>query len=295
MREGIPLEIFTRLSLVNSDFEVIGIYPYEYISRERDAVERSVDIYASRDSVYSEEGKQPLYERNHLLVEVKQRRAGVEWIFSTLPKSKKDWSIAGDVIPVANSGFEIRPTEGGLTNSGNPKDVANAIAQLNEAYMPFTLGLRQGGSIEMPGYSRRYAANKGHDYVWLLLVTNAKLKYFIPPEIFHEIGSSADHEQGLFKEVPWVAFQPEASISMRYHQEETIQRSGYRHTIKPDSVERHVVDAERKHTHEVHVVRYDHLPAFVALVNDPPRMKSIQFSLSVGGGPATNFAVGSET
>jgi hypothetical protein len=178
MREGIPLEIFTRLSLINSDFEVIGIYPYDYISRERDAVERSVDIYASRDSVYSEEGKPPLYERNHLLVEVKQRRAGVEWIFSTLPKSKKDWSIAGDVIPVANSGFEIRPTEGGLTNSGNPKDVANAIAQLNEAYMPFTLGLRQGGSIEMPGYSRRYAANKGHDYVWLLLVTNAKLKYF---------------------------------------------------------------------------------------------------------------------
>jgi hypothetical protein len=292
MREGIPLEIFTRLALINNNFEVFGIYPYEYISRERDTIERSVDVYAVRDSVYSADGGVPLPERNHLLVEAKQRRPGVEWIFSTLPQSRKDWSIAGDSIPIANSGFELRPTESGLSNSGNPKDVVNAISQLNEAYMPFTLGLRQGASIETPGSSRKYSANRGHEYVWLLLVTNAKLKYFTPPEHFHEVGISAEQEHGLFKEVPWVAFRPEASLSLRYHQEHTIQRSGVRHTMKPDSVERLVIDAEKEHTHEVHIVRYDHLSAFVALVNDPPRMKSIQFSLSVNGGPATNFTVG---
>jgi hypothetical protein len=212
--------------------------------------------------------------------------------FLNAAKIKERLSIAGDTIPVANSGFELRPTESGLSNSGNPKDVVNAIAQLNEAYMPFTLGLRQGASIESPGLSRKYSANKGHEYVWLLLVTNAKLKYFIPPETFHEIGISSEHEQGLFKEVPWVAFRPEASLSLRYHQEHTIQRSGVRHTMKPDSVERLVIETEKEHTHEVHIVRYDHLPAFVALVNDPPRMKSIQFRLSVDGGPATNFTVG---
>jgi hypothetical protein len=185
MREGIPLEIFARQALINERFEVFGIYPYEYYNRERDISERSVDIYASRDSAYASAddpaGRRGRLERNHLLVEVKQRRAGVEWIFSTLPKSEATWSIAGASIPIVNSGFERRPSETGLSTNANPKDVINAISQLNQAYVPFIIGLRQGASMGVRGFSRTYAAPNRSDITWLILITNARLRYFAPP------------------------------------------------------------------------------------------------------------------
>ena len=45
MREGIPLDIFSRLALLENDFEVFGSYAYTLYDKDRDEVERSVDIY----------------------------------------------------------------------------------------------------------------------------------------------------------------------------------------------------------------------------------------------------------
>ena len=53
MREGIPLEIFSRSALIENEFEVIGQYPYDMHDRERGQVERSIDIHAMKDSVYT--------------------------------------------------------------------------------------------------------------------------------------------------------------------------------------------------------------------------------------------------
>jgi hypothetical protein len=91
MREGVPLEIFSRLALMHAGYDVFGTYSFVYKNGESTEIERSVDIYAVRDSVYTvPEGKRKISgqswpERQHMLVEVKQRKAGVEWVFSKKP------------------------------------------------------------------------------------------------------------------------------------------------------------------------------------------------------------------
>lgn len=294
MREGLPLEIFSRLSLINAEYDVFSIYPFDYYSREKGLIERSIDIYASKDSTYTvpEDGGrmagQSWPERDHLLVEIKQRRKGVEWVFSTLPKSKKDYSIAGDEIPVANSGFELRPNENGLSSKGNPKDVNNAISQLNQSYMPFELGIHTKDTLELPGSMRQYASLNGKDHIWLLLITNAKLTYFTPPTKFDNLESESEPEEKFFKEVPWIVFRPEPSTALRYHQE-TLIRNADLSTLSADKVG--FLDLIAKHSHEVHIINYDHLHEFLSLVKDPPRLKSIQFNLSVDDKHESNFTV----
>lgn len=294
MREGLPLEIFSRLSLIDSEYEVFPIYPFDYNSRDNGEVERSVDIYACKDSTYTvpdDGGRmagQSWAERDHILAEIKQRKKGVEWVFSTLPKSKKDFSLAGNEIPVANSGFELRPNKNGLSNKANPKDVNNAISQLNQAYMPFQLGLFTKDALELPGCMRQYASHNGKDTIWLLLITNAKLVHFAPPENFHDIDSNDGVEENQFNEVPWIVFQPEPSISLRHHQEHAIRKSNLS-SVSEDK--RGVLELMAKHTHEVHIINYDHLHEFLKLVSDPPRLKSIQFSLSVDGKNESKFSI----
>jgi hypothetical protein len=87
-------------------------------------------------------------------------------------------------------------------------------------------------------------------------------------------------------------FQPEPSIGLRYHQAETIKRAkekAQNGRAKPDWG---LIEFIANRTHEVHIVNYDHLSTFVGLVNDPPRLQTIQFSLSVNGGSPTTFKIG---
>lgn len=318
MRAGIPLEIFSRQSLIEANFEVFGIYPFEYINRQNELTERSVDIYGARDTVYTvpegsgQRSGESWPERIHLLVEIKQRRKGVEWVFSTLPISMKQYSIAGAEIPVANSAFELRANESGSGNSVNPNDVNNAISQLNQSYMPFKIGLITNLSIEFPGMSKQYAIHNGRDHVWLLLITNTPLKYFTPPDKFSDIGLSPDHDSVLFKEVPWVAFQPEPSLSLKYHQRESIKRAKEAHppdaakgfppptafgahrfqSAQPAGLNWEILEYMINVGHEIHIVNYNYLSKFLELVNDPPRIKKIQFELSVDGKHRTKFEIG---
>ncbi|MFZ5865772.1 MAG: hypothetical protein ACOYXY_07825 [Thermodesulfobacteriota bacterium] len=153
MREGLPLELFTRAALLANDYQVHGYYSFHLMNQDGSKTERSIDIYASRKSTYTvPPGKgsrsgETWPERNNLLVEIKQRRPSVRWLFCLLPTAKKAWSVAGPDVPVVNAGFELRPTDGGYKTSGNSKDVMNAIAQVNEAYIPFV-------SPHLPGAQR---------------------------------------------------------------------------------------------------------------------------------------------
>ncbi len=296
-REGIPLEIFCRLALLENGYEVFGLYHYDMHDRERGIVERSVDVYAVKDSVYSvpadggRRAGESWPERNHLLVESKQRRDGVEWIFCALPTSRKKFSVAGKGVPVANAAFELRQAEGGRAQD-NPNSIANAISQLNQAYVPFHLGLENGAQIEWPGGSRQYASSNKKDATWLLLVTNAELYYFEPPQSFTDMSNRASVEDAHFRKVPWIVFQPEATSGLRYHQN-TATRLAATLEDEPTQANRRLSISEMmsKFSHEVHVVNYAHLSMFLGLVADPPRLKSIQISLSTPGQPRSIFEI----
>lgn len=301
MREGLPLEIFSRAALMERDFRVFGLYPYQYFSENQTDVERSIDIYAMRDSVYTVPDGQGRMsgkswpERNHLLIEVKQRRLGVEWIFAQKPASFQGLNVAGSNVPMANSGFEIRPSETGVTGSANPRDVNNAIAQLNQAYLPFYVDLLAHRSFEAPGTSWRYSSLNGKDHVYLILITNAKLRYFSPPPKFSEISGNATEEEALFTEVPWVIFQPEHTPGLQYHQQRVVRAAQDSKEVKP--IEDTSVDGVgllqflAKHTHEIHIINFDHLDKVVDLVKDPPRIERIQVNLSVDGAPPFSITI----
>lgn len=300
-REGIPLEIFCRLALLENGFEVFGLYHYDMHDRERGAVERSADVYAAKDSVYTvpadggPRAGESWAERNHLLVESKQRRDGVEWIFCALPTSRKIFSVAGKDVPVANTAFELRQAEGGGRAQENPNAIANAIAQLNQAYIPFQLGLENGAEIEWPGRSRQYASPNRKDATWLLLITNAELQYFEPPNNFTDMGQRASVEEAHFRKVPWIVFQPEATSGLRYHQLTSIRLAATSEDNptppRPQTRRFKTSELMAKFSHEVHVVNFAHLSTFLELVADPPRLKSIQISLSSPGQPPSTFEI----
>jgi hypothetical protein len=301
MREGLPLEIFSRMALMERDFQIFGLYPYQYFSESQTAVERSIDIYAMRDSVYTVPDGRGLMsgeswpERNHLLIEVKQRRPGVEWIFAQKPTSFQSMSVAGSDVPVANSGFEIRPSEAGLSSSANPKDVNNAIAQLNQAYLPFYVDLLSHHSFEAPGRSWRYSSTNGKDHIYLILVTNAKLRFFSPPTKLSEIQGNPTQEVEFFPEVPWVIFQPEHTVGLQHHQQRVVAAAKTSNEVKPlaetniDGLS--VLNFMVKHAHEVHIINFDHLDKVVDLVKNPPRIERIQVNLSVNGAPPFEITV----
>jgi hypothetical protein len=102
MREGLPLELFTRASLLDNGYEVHSYYLYHLINPDGSKTERSVDIYASGEITFTVPEGEGLMsgkswpERNSLLVEIKQRRGNVLWLFCLLPTSQKKWSIASD-------------------------------------------------------------------------------------------------------------------------------------------------------------------------------------------------------
>jgi hypothetical protein len=304
MREGLPLEIFSRMALMERDFQVFGLYPFQYLSESQTAVERSVDMYAVRDSVYTvPEGRgrmsgQSWPERNHLLVEVKQRRLGVQWIFAQKPTSFQPLSIAGTGVPVANSGFEIRPSEAGANTGANPKDVNNAISQLNQAYLPFYVDLLAHRSHEAPGRSWRYSSVNGKDHVYLILITNAKLRYFSPPSKLGDIAGNPEQEDQFFPEVPWVIFQPEHTAGLQYHQQKVVAAAEVSNEIIPRKEDVDGLQFLRllaKHTHEVHIINFDHLDKVVDLVKNPPRIERIQMSLSADGSPPIDVTIDGST
>ncbi len=212
-------------------------------------------------------------ERNHLLIEVKQRRLGVEWIFAQNPTSFQAMGVARSGVPVANSGFEIRPSDTGLSANANPKDVNNAIAQLNQAYLPFYVDLLAHRSFEAPGTSWRYSSLNGKDHVYLILITNAKLRYFSPPPKFSDIEADPTQENWLFPEVPWVIFQPEHTAGLQYHQQKVFAAAQNSKEIEPlkdrgtDSAS--LLQYLAKHTHEIHIINFDHLDKVVDLVKTP--------------------------
>ncbi len=301
MREGLPLEIFSRMALMERDFKVFGLYPYQYFSESQTAVERSVDIYAMRDSIYTvPDGRGHMSgkswpERNHLLVEVKQRRLGVEWIFAQKPTSFQTVGPVASGVPIANSGFEIRPGDAGLSSSPNPRDVNNAIAQLNQAYLPFYVDLLADRSFEAPGTSWRYSSLNGKDQIYLILITNAKLRYFSPPQKFSDVEVDLSQEDSLFPEVPWVIFQPEHTAGLQYHQQKIVAAAKASSEIKPlrdtslDGIQ--LLEYLAKHTHEIHIINFDHLDKVVDLVKDPPRIESIKLQLSVNGAPPIDITI----
>jgi hypothetical protein len=300
MREGVPLEIFSRLSVIQQGYEVFGTYSFIYNSAAKDFIERSVDIYAVRDSVYAVpegEGRlsgQSWPERDHILIEVKQRKPGVEWVFSKKPTSfdKQFWAAEG--VPIANTGFEIRPSEGGMNSNANPKDVNNAIAQLNQAYMPFNLALMSGAEVKLPGMSRKYASLKGRDAVYLVLITNAKLKMFNPPENFSELDQAGLSEDSLFEEVPWISFHPEMTIALQKHQEVVAEQARDFRNSLPSQVNGSMyetINIMRDHAHEVNIVHYDHLGKFFDYIKDPPRIEGFSFNITVDGKEMPPFNV----
>ncbi len=204
-------------------------------------------------------------------------------------------SVAGSDVPVANSGFEIRPSETGLSSSSNPKDVNNAIAQLNQAYLPFYVDLLAHRSFEAPGASWRYSSLNGKDHVYLILITNAKLRYFSPPPKFSDIEGDATQEEALFPEVPWVIFQPEHTAGLQYHQQRVVGAAQDSNEVKP--IEDTSIDGIgllqflAKHAHEIHIINFDHLDKVVDLVKNPPRIERIQVSLSANGAPPFNITI----
>jgi hypothetical protein len=301
MREGLPLEIFSRMAPIERDFRVLGLYAYSYFSKSESVVERSIDIYAVRDSTYTvPEGHSKMSgkswpERDHLLIEVKQRRPGVEWIFAQKPTSQGYTSVAGSNVPVANSGFEIRPNESGLSSNPNPKDVNNAIYQLNQAYMPFRVDLSAKRSFEAPGTSWQYASSNGRDQIYLILITNAKLRYFSPPPKFSDIGDHKSEDENLFPEVPWIIFQPEHSVGLQFHQKEVLRRAhaageigtaGAGGNKDPD-----LLEYLAKFAYEIHIINFDHLDKVVELVKKPPRIEKIEFSLKVDDKAPIKFSI----
>ncbi len=290
MREGLPLDLFTRSALLSKKYEVHGYYPYHLFNTDGSSVERSIDIYASHESIYTvpEDGGrlagQSLPERNNLLIECKQRKEGVRWLFCFLPTSNKEWSIAGEDVPVVNAGFELRPTNEGYQSSANPKDVKNAIAQLNEAYIPFLVS-REPEPEPNPSTYHDSRTRRG-EHTWLLLVTNATLKVFEPPESFEELLKEEAANSNLFTEVPWLVFKPDRTLAQMFHQQAAVKAL----PIGPDrepSIPRLMAD----HTHEVHIVNFQYLSEFLALVEDPPRLKSISISIKVDNAPESNFTI----
>jgi hypothetical protein len=306
MREGLPLEIFSRMALLKSDFQVFGLYRYVYFSESQMPVERSVDIYAVRDSVFTVpqgQGRmsgQSWPERNHLLIEVKQRRPGVDWVFAQKPASISMGSFAGSDVPVANSGFELRSSEAGASSSATPKDVNNAIAQLNQALLPFYVDVMSNHSFEAPGTSWRYASVNGTDHVYLILITNATLRYFSPPSTFGEIEYTPAQEQSLFREVPWIVYQPEHSAGLQYHQRQVVAAAHASEEIKSRPATEfgdvRLLEYLAKHAHEVHIINFNHLDKVVELVKNPPRLGRIEVTLSAEGapGPPMKFTIGGE-
>ena len=286
-RTGLPLEISTRLALLEAEYEVHGDYPFLYHSIGREPLERSVDIYASRDSTYVAPEDSPRAgtsheERDHLLVEVKQRRAGVEWIFCSLPKSREDWNCLGDSVPTANAGFELRPGDKDIKPDPNEASVDNAIAQLNQAYIPFVLATETGGCIETPGASITISARNRRDCTRLLLVTNAALKLFEVPSDLDVFFSGEVLDESVFKDVPWISYHPKSTLSLRYHQERSCEFAVW---DDPGARERSTARIMTQFAHEVDIVNRDHLLEYVKCVKDPPRIQKISVSLRMDGGP----------
>lgn len=294
MREGLPLELFTRVALLESHYEVHGYYPFYRNNTDGTKVERSVDIYASRDSTYTvPEGKgsrsgESWPERNNLLVEIKQRRENVRWLFCYLPTSKKQWSVAGKNIPIVNSGFEFRPSEQGLKSSGNPKDVNNAIAQLNQAYIPFLVERERGEDGYLRNHTHRFQSGHVHEHTWLLLVTNATLKVFKSQDDFKALLEKSRDEADVFHEEPWVLFKPERTLGLLYHQRQAIEPFL---GPKRNEYDKSIPELMADHTNEVHIVNHDYLSDFLELVNDPPRAEKIQISFSVDGGKPSTVVI----
>ena len=193
------------------------------------------------------------------------------------------------------SGFEIRPSDAGLNASPNPKDVNNAIAQLTQAHLPFLVDLYSHRSLEGPGISWRYASANGRDDAYLVLITNAKLRYFTPPLKFGEISDDPGQEVALFREVPWVVFQPEHPPGLRYHQRKVVSLARASNELKPmkggiRSPE--MLEYLQNGAQEIHIINFDHLDKLVELVKNPPRIEKIELSITADGAPPVNVSIG---
>jgi hypothetical protein len=220
-----------------------------------------------------------------LLVEAKQRKAGVKWLFFHLPKTESTFNVAPEGVPVATTGFELRP--GQVETSGdksNPKDVANGLAQLQYGFVPFHVHLAQENQPELPQHQTTYALEE-HNITWLVLVTSAELFMFTPPEAFKDLEGQKVAGR-FFRPVPWVLCQPEQNLNLRTHQTRCMEVYWSSGSDTTQAARRQRVRAEmRMHSPEVHVVNFEHLPRFLELVDNPPRIKEIQISVSVDGAP----------
>jgi hypothetical protein len=206
MREGVPLEIFTRLALIDAGFSAHGLFQYHSFNSDGSFIERSVDIYATRENTFTvpadrgQRAGESWPERNHLIVEAKQRRAGVTWVFCQLPGSVEPVVGVPSDVPLVNFAYELRPTgqaqkakeanEPDLKAKPNTKDVENGIEQLEYAYMPKLVDIEQEwlGDYKRPRSVGRLASGVRRDHLWCLLVTNARLMLFKPPKTFAELG-----------------------------------------------------------------------------------------------------------
>lgn len=298
MREGVPLEIFTRLALIEAGFTVHGFFQYHSLNSDGSQIERSVDIYVSRDSTYTvpldrgSRAGESWPERNHLLVESKQRRPGVTWIFCHLPGSVEPISGVPSDVALVNFGYELRPgaqaqaakeaTGLNLKPKPSTKDVEYGIEQLEYAYTPKLVDIELEWSRDYKRHHpvSRLAPGVRHDHMWCVLVTNARLMLFKPPKTFAELESeSPPKDDALFVEAPWLVFQRAPSLRLLSHQAQHLRR------IPDDEPDRNLCTpvVMAGHAAQIHVVNFNQLARFLGLVNDPPRIKEIVIKLSVAG------------
>jgi hypothetical protein len=286
MRDGLPLEYFTRLKLAERGYEVKGTYFYKFHNEDTASwIERSVDVLASRLSRFvvpetqgTRRAGESWPECVHLLVEVKQRKAGVQWIFVSLPRAGHQGTFAADGVPTTTAGFEVRPgKEADTQSTANAKDVKNAISQLQYAFIPLTIDVERERKTSRQEDVR--------DSVRLVLVTNAKLFVFNPPTDFESLNRSASHGEFL-KEVDWLVCRPETSLHLRLHQRACVQETvlddlrlarGLSHITMPELL--------AGHSEQIDVVTFSHLDKYLDFVADPPRIRSIQISFSIDGAP----------
>ncbi|HEY0868864.1 MAG TPA: hypothetical protein VGD55_00555 [Acidothermaceae bacterium] len=295
MREGIPLEVFTRMALADSGYKVHGRYLYKFYNSDG-WIERSVDVYATQERTFTvppDGGRQAgesWPERDHLLVEAKQRRNGVTWIFCHLPSSEKNHHFAPRDVPHVNFGYELRPGEHGPKPTGNTKDVENGLAQLEYAYIPKMVDVHNQWKTDHQHLGPRVFRGNGvrRDSTWALLVTNARLMLFKPPATLAELEQDPPpRDDRLFVEAPWLVYQSQPSLHLLGHQATHV--GPLRGIPEGDDIVLPVLMADQ--SCQVHIVNYNHLPRFLRLVEDPPRIKKIVVQLSVDGKESPPFKI----
>jgi len=283
-RAGLPLEVFTRLAVMGAGFHVEGSFSFMAPNEDgAKSVDRSVDTHALCRSAHVVPPNDwhpgfTVNETDHLLIECKQRREGVRWIFFELPTGKF-WDGEHKPKHLYSKGLEQRPGKSDAKESTAATGLEKGLWQLELAFMPF---LRM---LEMRAPTRESLA-KTRDEIHLILVTNAELFVFEPPATFDALRDAPPGS--LFKAVDEVLVGREMREHLRNHQRDErvdvgqLRDRGYMR-IGKDKYET-VLDAFAERVPWVRVVRFSALPGLLESLKKPGHDQyGRRFSLGPGG------------